>query len=61
MPFGMNSGFPRHVITEVSLRMCIPLDESRELFQGERAPFGWSKGVGEWEKEYTLCLVVTAT
>ncbi|KAJ7764888.1 hypothetical protein B0H16DRAFT_1454686 [Mycena metata] len=25
--------------------MCVPLDESRELFQGERAPFGWSKGV----------------
>ncbi|KAJ7225085.1 hypothetical protein C8J57DRAFT_1252932 [Mycena rebaudengoi] len=24
--------------------MCIPLDESRELFKGERAPFRWSKG-----------------
>ncbi|KAJ7927401.1 hypothetical protein B0H13DRAFT_1861398 [Mycena leptocephala] len=23
---------------------CIPLDESRELFAGERAPFRWSKG-----------------
>ncbi|KAJ6478670.1 hypothetical protein DFH09DRAFT_501462 [Mycena vulgaris] len=24
--------------------MCIPLDESRELFGGERAPFRWAKG-----------------
>ncbi|KAJ6512350.1 hypothetical protein DFH09DRAFT_1333332 [Mycena vulgaris] len=24
--------------------MCIPLDESRELFEGERAPFRWSRG-----------------
>ncbi|KAJ7709150.1 hypothetical protein B0H16DRAFT_1703913 [Mycena metata] len=25
--------------------MCVPLDESRELFQGERAPLSWSKEV----------------
>ncbi|KAJ7900832.1 hypothetical protein B0H13DRAFT_2664081, partial [Mycena leptocephala] len=24
--------------------MCVPLDESRELFEGEKAPFRWSKG-----------------
>ncbi|KAJ6597756.1 hypothetical protein DFH09DRAFT_1071726 [Mycena vulgaris] len=31
-------------ISEAFLRMCIPLDESRELFEGERAPFRWPRG-----------------
>jgi hypothetical protein len=47
MPYGMNSGVVRVVMSHVFFRMCVPLDESRELFQGERAPFGWSKGVGK--------------
>ena len=56
MPYGMSSGIVRVVMSHVFLRMCVPLDESRELFQGERAPFGWSKGVGEWQNGACVAL-----
>ncbi|KAJ7110845.1 hypothetical protein C8R44DRAFT_633677 [Mycena epipterygia] len=33
-------------------RMCIPLDESRELFEGESTVFRWSKGTGAQQQSH---------
>ena len=34
-------------ISEAFLRMCLPLDDSRELFNTEKEPFRWFKGDSE--------------
>ena len=33
--------------SEAYLRMCLPLDDSRELFDMEKEPFRWFKGDSE--------------
>ena len=35
---------------EASLRMCLPLDDSRELFETEKEPFRWLKGDSEQQE-----------
>ena len=34
-------------ISEAFLRLCLPLDDSRELFNMEKEPFRWFKGDSE--------------
>jgi len=34
-------------ISEAFLRLCLPLDDSRELFNTEKEPFRWFKGDSE--------------
>jgi len=34
--------------TEGSHRLCLPLDEARELFDTEREVFGWMRGHGKY-------------
>jgi hypothetical protein len=52
MPYGMDVAC--HVVqvmfSEAFLRICLPLDDSRELFEAEKEPFRWLKGDGEQQK-----------
>jgi hypothetical protein len=36
--------------SETSLRMCLPLDDSRELSEAEKEPFRWLRGDSEWQR-----------
>src|SRR5882724_637328 len=38
-------------ISEAFLRLCLPLDDSRELFNTEKEPFRWFKGDSERSEE----------
>jgi hypothetical protein len=49
MPYGMNVAFQAARAEYALLRMCWPLDDSRE-FEKEKEPLRWSKGLGKQQK-----------
>jgi hypothetical protein len=46
----------QHGLSDTFFRMCVPLDECRELFESEREIFQLLKGTGEWQREAALRL-----
>ena len=46
----------QHGLSDTFFRMCLPLDECRELFESERDIFRLLKGTGEWQREPALRL-----
>jgi hypothetical protein len=46
----------QHGLSDTFIRMCLPLDECRELFESEREIFQLLKGTGEWQREAALRL-----
>jgi hypothetical protein len=51
MPYGINVvvSAMQHGFSDTFFRMCLPLDDCRELFESERDIFRLLKGTGEWQ------------
>jgi hypothetical protein len=51
MPYGIHVVVSdmQHEFSDIFFRMCLPLDNCRELFENERDIFRLLKGTGEWQ------------